>query len=126
MILAIRTDNPVAELYLYDGHDLKTKDIWEAGNKLSLQLNEHIEKLIQKDYTKIDGIVVFQGPGSFTGLRIGMTVANTLAYSLGVPIVGAMGEDWVKDGLRSLKTAKKGTFVIPEYGAAPNITKQKK
>lgn len=126
MILAIRTDNPVAELYLYEDEDLKTKDIWEAGNKMSLQLNEHIENLIQRNYSKISGIVVFQGPGSFTGLRIGMTVANTLAYSLDIPIIGAMGEEWLKEGMKTLKSAKKGVYVMPKYGAEPNITIQKK
>lgn len=126
MILAIKTDNPIAELYLYGDEDLQANDMWEAGNKLSLQLNEHIEALIQNDYSKITGIVVFQGPGSFTGLRIGITVANTLAYSLGVPAVGAMGNDWIKTGLKAFKSAKKNVYVMPEYGAEPNITKQKK
>jgi tRNA threonylcarbamoyladenosine biosynthesis protein TsaB len=126
MILAIKTDNPQAELYLYESESLKTKDMWEAGNKMSLQLNEHIENIVAKDYMKISGIVVFQGPGSFTGLRIGMTVANTLAYSLKIPIVGAMGKEWLKDGKKALKSAKSGAYVMPVYGAEPNITIQKK
>jgi tRNA threonylcarbamoyladenosine biosynthesis protein TsaB len=126
MILAIKTDNPVAELYLYEGENLQAKDIWEAGNKLSLQLNKHIESLLQNDYTKITGIVAFQGPGSFTGLRIGISVANTLSYSLGVPVVGAVEKDWIKSGLKALKSAKKDVYVMPEYGAEPNITIQKK
>lgn len=126
MILAIRTDNPVAELYLYENEKIRSKDIWEAGNKMSLQLNEHIENLIQKDYSKISGIIVFQGPGSFTGLRIGMTVANAIAYSLDVPIVGSLGKEWIQDGLKEFKSAKKGVYVMPLYGAKPNITKQKK
>lgn len=36
----------------------------------------------------IDGIEVNTGPGSFTGLRVGIAVANTLAYCLGVPVNG--------------------------------------
>jgi tRNA threonylcarbamoyladenosine biosynthesis protein TsaB len=46
------------------------------------------------DLHLISGIGVMKGPGSFTGLRIGLTVVNTLADSLNIPIVGAMGDNW--------------------------------
>lgn len=43
-----------------------------------------------KDLTKV---VVAEGPGSYTGLRIGVTVAKTLAKSLGIPLVGVSSLD---------------------------------
>ena len=36
--------------------------------------------------TDLNGIIVVNGPGSFTGVRIGVTIAKTLAYSLNIPI----------------------------------------
>ena len=36
----------------------------------------------------LQGIEVETGPGSFTGLRVGVSVANSLAYSLGIPVNG--------------------------------------
>lgn len=36
----------------------------------------------------IDGIEVETGPGSFTGIRVGVSVANALGYSLGIPVNG--------------------------------------
>lgn len=42
-----------------------------------------IKKMKLKDF---DRVVVINGPGSFTGIRIGLTVAKTIAYSLNIPI----------------------------------------
>ena len=50
-----------------------------------------IDKILQKNSFKlenIDGIEVNTGPGSFTGLRVGISIANTLGFFLKIPING--------------------------------------
>ena len=131
MILAIRTDSSEATLQLYeqDSHTMLTEKVWEAGRQLSDQLLSEITALVQSqgaDLQALTGIIVYQGPGSFTGLRIGITVANTLADSLGVPIAGATGDEWVQNGFMTLQSQKLGDFVTPEYGGEANITKPRK
>ena|GEM_PF-30546 len=74
----------------------------------------------------LSDIIVFRGPGSFTGLRIGITTANTIAYARNVPIVDTTGENWRENGLEKLKQNENDQIVMPEYGAEPNITKPKK
>lgn len=129
MILAIRTDKPFAELYLFnDKKEQIDSHIWEANRKLADELLPTIQKLMSSNDVSIEdikGIIIFTGEGSFTGLRIGTTVANTLAYSLASPIVESSGEDWIATGLVELEAAKPGSYVLPKYSSEPNITKPK-
>jgi tRNA threonylcarbamoyl adenosine modification protein YeaZ len=128
MILAIKTDKPKAELYLFDGDKKIDELIWQADRKLADELLIKIQELLTKSYTKsqdLTGIVIYTGTGSFTGLRIGTTVANALAYSLSIPIIEATGESWISSGVRLLPTTKLNMYVVPKYSSEPNITYSK-
>ena len=129
IILAIRTDKPEAELYLYDGLTKKTEIRWQAHLKLSETLNSKIEEILNSSsisYSDIDGIAVFKGPGSFTGLRIGTAVANALAYSLTIPIVSNDGKEWIKRSINALVSGNNDKIVIPEYGSEAHTTQPRK
>lgn len=129
MILALRTDKPEAELYLYDGNERIVEIGWMAHRELAETLNSQIEKILNKSsisYDDLKGIVVYKGPGSFTGLRIGMSVANALAYGQNVPIVATTGERWIVNGLKSLDQGGNDEVAIPEYGSPANTTKPRK
>ena len=65
-----------------------------------------------KDLTKV---VVAEGPGSYTGLRIGVTVAKTLAKSLGIPLVGVSSLDVFLPNLAS--KVEVGEVVVPFFDA---------
>ena len=128
MILGIKTDQPEATICLYNGKNIELYS-WQAHRQLSDTIHIKIQDLLNKnsiDYSNLTGLVVFIGPGSFTGLRIGITVANTLAYSLNIPIVGTNGEDWFNSGLNMLKKGKNSKIIQPEYGAPVHITQPKK
>jgi tRNA threonylcarbamoyladenosine biosynthesis protein TsaB len=88
--------------------------------KIKEILDEH-----EKSLSGIEGVVVFKGPGSFTGLRIGISVANALADGLDAPITGEEGEQWATQGIKRLLDRQNDRVVLPEYGAAPHITKPK-
>lgn len=128
MILALRTDKPEAELYIYEQDNLVAKEVWEAHRELADTILTRIKELLENNNLKnedITGIIMHTGEGSFTGLRIGTTVANAMSYSLDVPIVSSEGDNWIDNGIESLKTAKVGELVVPKYNAEPNITKPK-
>ena len=72
MILAIRTDAPEAKLWLYDGETCVAEHSWEAGRQLARDLLGTCDAFLQSHETSwkgLSGLVVFTGPGSFTGLR---------------------------------------------------------
>lgn len=60
---------------------------------------EHMKSLIQIDLDQIDAVAVTSGPGSFTGLRIGVTAAKALALALEVPIIGVPTLDVIAHGI---------------------------
>lgn len=60
----------------------------EFGSQVLLPLIEKILKKNKLTYKDLQEIEVEIGPGSFTGLRVGVSVANALAYSLKIPVNG--------------------------------------
>lgn len=129
MILTMRTDKPEAEIGLFDGTMKKDYKTWTAHRQLAETLHKVIRDMLANhrlDWKDISGIAVYQGPGSFTGLRIGLTVANTLASSLNVSIVGIEGEDWLQKALEKLAAGQNDSLVIPVYGQPVHITQPKK
>ncbi len=64
---------------------------WESRHRHGEELLERIDRLLAEGGTskrELAGVVVGTGPGSFTGLRIGLATAKTIAYSLAIPVVG--------------------------------------
>lgn len=129
MILTIRTDKPDSELGLYDGPRKVAYETWQAHRQLAETIHRKLEDVLadnQQTKDGLSGIVVYQGPGSFTGLRIGMSVANALSYSLDIPITTKTGDDWISEGVQELQTNPSKRPVLPEYGSPAAVTTQKK
>lgn len=129
LIITIRTDKPDAEVGLFESETKLAYETWHAYRELSATIHTKLASLLASQHKQLEdvaGIVCFQGPGSFTGLRIGLTVANTLAFGLSVPIKGAMGDDWILHGIRALESGSSDVQVMPEYGAEAHITLPKK
>ncbi len=90
LLLDTATRQPVVGLAADDG-SLLAERCWESRHRHGEELLARLDEVLaevggrKQDLT---GIVVGTGPGSFTGLRIGLATAKTIAYALGIPIVG--------------------------------------
>lgn len=130
MKILLDTSTPVCYLTIVsDG--ARAEYSWEAGRTLARGLLKFLDDKLRENGAEngvrnISGIGVMKGPGSFTGLRIGLSVANTLADGLNVPVVGESGEGWQDKALKRLESGENQQIVLPEYGASANITKAKK
>lgn len=125
----MRTDKPEAEIGLFDDNKQLAYSAWTAHRELAETIHLKIKELLESQdhsLTDIGGIVAFKGPGSFTGLRIGLSVANALAYARQVPIVAMLGEHWLKAGLTRLQNSETDGLAQPEYGSPPHITMPRK
>lgn len=129
MILAIKTDQQEATILLIDGDKIIASKSWQAHRELADVILKKIEEILKEsdlEWSDIEGVIGYQGPGSFTGLRIGLTVANTLAESLKVPIVSANQKSWPLKAADRINSGDDDKIVMPEYGADANITKPRK
>jgi tRNA threonylcarbamoyladenosine biosynthesis protein TsaB len=128
IILTLRTDKPAAEIGLYDGEKRLAYKTWQAHRQLAETIHQNIRGLLAskaRTLQEVEGVVVYKGPGSFTGLRIGLSVANALAYGLSIPIV-ATGDGWIEEGIKQIQAGKSDKIALPEYGAAVHTTKPNK
>ncbi|MBC7565208.1 tRNA (adenosine(37)-N6)-threonylcarbamoyltransferase complex dimerization subunit type 1 TsaB [Candidatus Saccharibacteria bacterium] len=128
MILLLDTSTPICKLSLVD-NNWRYDDEWESGRTLAKGLLGYLQDSLtkhDKTWTDISGIVAYKGPGSFTGLRIGLTVLNTFSDSESIPIIGVTGDDWQAHGLDRLQRGENDELVMPEYGGDPHITTPRK
>lgn len=91
MILAIDTATQYAGLALYNQDGLLAEEFWFAGRRHTTELAPRIVrmlKLADMTVSELDAIAISVGPGSFTGVRIGLAVAKGLALPHKLPVIG--------------------------------------
>lgn len=128
MILLWNSADMEVELtFVDDGHREEIR--WRADRNLARDMLAFLrDECTRRGITMADvqGIGVFRGPGSFTGLRIGLTVLTTWARAERIPIVGGIGEKWQRVCLERLARGEDDGIVLPEYGAPARVTKPRK
>lgn len=87
--LAINTTSPELGLCLSNFREDFRCQTWNLGRELSTQMHQYLAEFIQpQTWQDLGFIAVAKGPGGFTGTRIGVVTARTLAQQLEIPLFG--------------------------------------
>jgi len=91
MLVAIDTATAYASLALHDGFQVRVEHTWESQRRHTVELVPRLMAALEQvglGIGHLSGVAVTRGPGSFTGLRVGVAVAKGLALARGLPVVG--------------------------------------
>lgn len=114
-ILAIETSGATFSAALAEGRHLAAEIFWHAGLMHSERLLPNIRRLLDEagwKFQDIERVAVTTGPGSFTGIRVGITCARTIAQYLRVRVFTATALD-----LLAAAVPKSGQVVYPVIDA---------
>lgn len=85
--LALHTSSPELGLALSNFEEDSHQQTWNLGLALSTELHLHLQEFLRpRSWQDLAFLAVAKGPGSFTGTRIGMVTARTLAQQLEIPL----------------------------------------
>ncbi len=91
MLLAIDTSTHYASVALHDGSRLLSEHTWLANQDHTRTLLPNIQRLFEDaraGIEKLTAVAIALGPGSFNGLRVGLSTAKGLSLARGLPVVG--------------------------------------
>jgi tRNA threonylcarbamoyl adenosine modification protein YeaZ len=118
VLVAIDTSTDIASLALIKDGVTLAELTWRSGQNHSTQLLPNLAyllKLVGLDTSALTGIIVAKGPGSFNGLRVGISAAKGLAFSLDIPIVGVSSLE-----VEAYEYSVTGLPVCPVFNAGRN------
>lgn len=117
-LLTIETSTPVCSCALScDGEILINKENYEGrshASLLGLYVHEIME-YVREQHIRVDAVAVSSGPGSYTGLRIGVSEAKGLSYGLGIPLIAIPTARVMASMMRD--KADEETFLCPMIDA---------
>lgn len=125
MLIAIDTSTINASLALVEEGNIVAELNWRSNLNHSVELLPTLNNLLRqagRDIGDVKAIVVAQGPGSYNGLRVGLSTAKGLAFGLSIPLVGvstleAMAYAWAATGqpVCALLGAGRGEVAVARY-----------
>lgn len=125
MLLAIDTATRFISLALHDGKNLLAEETWQTANNHTVQLAPAVFRLCEQNEVEIEdltALAVSIGPGSYTGLRIGVSLAKGMASARKLPLVGVTTLDTIAAGQPNYQSGS-GLVAVVQAGRGRVIVK---
>ena len=121
LILSIETSTKVCSVCLSENDNIIIKKELYEANSHATHLTVFIQDLFNdiKEYkiSDIDAVAVSSGPGSYTGLRIGVSVAKGICYALSKPLIAITSLEALAYAAIDNENLKDGTLICPMIDA---------
>jgi tRNA threonylcarbamoyladenosine biosynthesis protein TsaB len=128
VLLAIDTSTRTIALALYTDQQVLSEQIWTSYDHHTIELAPAISNLLERTRLKstdLSAVGVALGPGSFTGLRIGLALAKGLALAQNLPLIGipsldslAAAQPVLSEQLAAILLAGRGRLAVSWYRAS--------
>jgi tRNA threonylcarbamoyladenosine biosynthesis protein TsaB len=125
LILAIDSATSAASVALWTPYAVLAEETWVSSANHTVELMPTIARLLERQGKKpgeLTGLAATLGPGSFTGVRIGLSLVKGLSLALGIPLAAVPTLDVVAYGqsarfmpLRAVLRAGRGRFCWADY-----------
>ena len=121
-ILYIETATDVCSVALSKGSEIIGLKEEAGGNNHAKHLLPFVDEVLKQagvSMTEINGVAVSIGPGSYTGLRIGVSTAKGIAYTAGIPVMAVSTLESIAQGAKTLwaESSSEQTQIVPMIDA---------
>ena len=135
MLLALDTSTRQTGVALYDDAQVLHETVWRSKRRHTVELIPAIEEALAMNGCTLDdlkAVAVATGPGSYTGLRIGLAVAKGLALGRHLPLIGiptfdvlAYAQPLREDPMFAVLEAGRGRLAVAQYRVKKEAWKMK-
>lgn len=130
IVLSLNTSTKQYSLALLESETVLGEYLFTSGSSHFRDLMPCLDDLLKKTALtpgQLEGVTVAIGPGSFTGIRVGLAVAKGLSHCLGIPIIGvstlsalASQIPWAREDICPLVTSRKGEVFAALFRRDPD------
>ena len=119
-ILMIETSTECCSVALAVGTQILASRVNETPRQHAAQLVPYIQEVLKESGVSantLDAVAVSEGPGSYTGLRVGVSLAKGLCFGAGIPLIGVGTLDLIANQAIELNDGEKPDYIVPMIDA---------